>query len=109
MDFEEIHRLGLLGYDEKTETWYVQARESHRLVLTRRSLARLVQMYNSIHTGNTLVLLPEQELRRLEESRQRHSEALREAHLKLDRQRRRNPLILLGRLLRRAFATGPRS
>jgi hypothetical protein len=95
MDFEEKHRLGMLGYDEKTETWYVQSPDSHRLVLTRHSLARLVQMYNSIHKGNALVLLEQRELRRLEETRQRHSEALRDLYLFLERRNRRHPLALI--------------
>jgi hypothetical protein len=84
MDFEETHRLGAPGYDERTETWYVQQPESSRLMLTRQSLARLVQMYNSIHKGNTLVLLEQRELRRLEESRRRHSQALRDFYVSLD-------------------------
>jgi hypothetical protein len=92
MDFEETHRLGMIGYDEKTETWYVQSTDSHRLMLTRHSLARLVQMYNSIHKGSALVLLEQRELRRLEETRRRHSEALRDLYLFLERRNRRGPL-----------------
>jgi hypothetical protein len=98
MDFEEVQHVGMIGYDEKTETWYVQPRDSHRLMLTRQSLARLIQMYNSIHKANALVLMEERELRRLEDSRLRHSQALREAYLTLDRHERRHPLALLRRL-----------
>jgi len=67
MDFDPTHRLAALGFDEKTETWYVQPPESHRLILTRQSLARLVQLYNSIHKGNPLVLAESRNLHRLEE------------------------------------------
>ncbi len=98
MDNEETYRSGTVGYDEKSETWYVHSSEAHRVMLTRRSLARLVQLYNSIHKGNALVLLEQRELRRIEETRQRHSEALRDLHLFVDR-RRRGPLGLLRRLL----------
>ena len=100
MEFEETHRLGTLGYDEKSETWYVQSRESHRVMLTRHSLARLVHLYNSIHKGNALVLLGQRELRHLEETRQRHSETLRDLYLALERKRRRTPLAILRRVLR---------
>jgi hypothetical protein len=91
MESEGANRLGVLSFDERTETWYVQPPESQRLMLTRQSLARLVQMYNSIHRGRALVLLERSELQRLEEARRRHSETIRDLHLALDR-RRRNPL-----------------
>ena len=87
MDFEETHRLGTLGYDERTETWYVQPPETHRLALTRRSLARLVQMYNSIHRGKTLALIEHGEFRRLEETKRLHSQALRDLYEAIDRRR----------------------
>jgi len=101
MEYEETHRLAMLGYDEKTETWFVQPRESHRLALTRQSLAQLVQLYNSIHKGDGLVLVTQRELRQLEESRQRHSETLRDLYLCLDRQEQQGPLGTLKRCLRR--------
>ncbi len=101
MDNEETHRLGVVGYDEESETWYVQSPESHRLMLTRRSLGRLVQLYNTIHKGNALVLIEQREVRRLEEARQRHSEALRDLYLFLERRRRHSPLGLLRRIFNR--------
>jgi hypothetical protein len=106
MEFEETHRLGAPGYDERTETWYVQQPESTRLMLTRQSLARLVQMYNSIHKGNTLVLLEQRELRRLEETRARHSQALRDLYVCLDRKQERHPLTYLRKLFRALSALG---
>lgn len=99
MDFEETRRLDLIGYDEKTETWYLQSRDSRPLQLTRPSLQRLVQLYNSIHKGNTLVLLEQREVRRLEETRQRHSAVLRDLYLFLDRKERRRPLRLVQRFI----------
>jgi hypothetical protein len=87
MEHEDPPRLDLLAYDEKSETWYVQTCSSQRLMLTRKSLARLVQMYNSIHKGNPLVLLDQREVRRFEEVRRRHSEALRDLSLLLERRR----------------------
>jgi len=78
VDFEETQRLGILAFDEKTETWFLRARESQRLMLTRQSLTRLVQMYNSIHRGSPLVLLAQTELRTLEEARRCHAEAAAE-------------------------------
>ncbi len=108
MDFEETRRLDLVGYDEKTETWYLQARDGRPLQLTRQSLTRLVQLYNSIHKGSPLVLLEQREVRRLEETRQRHSETLRDLYLFLDRKERRRPFRLLSRALGatlRLFAT----
>lgn len=100
MEFEDLQRLDMLGFDERTETWFVRSRESHRLMLTRRSLARLVQMYNSIHSGNTLALMERRELERMDESRRRQSAELRELRLQLDRAGRRRPLALLGRMCR---------
>lgn len=95
MDFEETRRLDFVGYDEKTETWYIQSRDSRPLLLTRQSLVRLVQLYNSIHKGSSLVLMEQRELRRMEEARQRHSEILRDLYLFMDRKERRRPHRLL--------------
>jgi len=108
MEFEETHRLGMLGYDEKTETWFVQPRESHRLVLSRQSLAQLVQLYNSIHKTNGLALVNQKDLRAMEESRRRHSQTVRDLYLCLDRRQRRNPLNLARRCLRALFGTARR-
>ena len=109
MEYEETHRLALLGYDEKTETWFVQPRESHRLALTRQSLAQLVHLYNSIHKGDGLVLVTQRELRLLEESRQRHSETLRDLYLCLDRQERTGPVRLLRDFFARIVRPSPRA
>lgn len=97
MDFEETRRLDILGYDEKSETWFIQTKGSRPLQLTRASLQRLVQSYNSIHRGQTLVLLEQRELRRIEETRRRHSEILRDLYLFLDRKERHRPHRLLQR------------
>jgi len=98
MEFEDLKRLDMLGFDERTETWFVRSRESHRLMLTRRSLARLVQMYNSIHSGNTLALMERRDLERMEESRRRQCADLRDLRLQLDRAKRRRPMALLARI-----------
>ena len=65
MEHEDTRRPGLIGYDERTETWFVRSADSQKLMLTRQSLARLVEMYNSVHTGRPIVLVEERELRRL--------------------------------------------
>jgi hypothetical protein len=85
MEFEETRRLGALGYDEKSETWFLQSKESQRLVLTRQSLAHLVQLYNSVHKGKRLALVDHAELRKLEETGRRQAEALRDLRLLLER------------------------
>ncbi len=103
MDSEDTRHQELLGYDEQSETWYVQTRESGRLILSRQSLARLVQLYNEIHKGSPFVLLEQRELRRMEETRQRQSETLRDLYLFLDRKERRRPLSIVRRFLGRVF------
>lgn len=101
MDFEETRRVEAIEYDEKSETWYVQVRDSGRLPLSRESMQRFVLAYNSIHKGNQLVLLELRELRRMEETRQRHSEILRDLYLFLDRKERRHPWTVLRRVFSR--------
>jgi hypothetical protein len=98
VDFGETQRRGMVGYDEKTETWFLRSRESQRLMLTRQSLNHLVQMYNGIHQGRPLVLLERSALDRLEEARAEQADLLRELHLRLHR---RGPGLLpsLGRIL----------
>jgi hypothetical protein len=65
MEYEETRRPGLIGYDERTETWYVRSADSQRLMLTRQSLTHLVEMYNSVYSGRPMALVEERELRRL--------------------------------------------
>jgi hypothetical protein len=80
VDFEETLRRSMVGYDEKTETWYLRARESQRLMLTRQSLNHLVTMYNGIHQGRPLVLLSRSDFDRLEEARREQAELLDTLH-----------------------------
>ena len=80
MDFEETLRRSMVGYDERTETWYLRARESQRLMLTRQSLNHLVTMYNGIHQGRPLVLLDRVDFDRLEEARREQAELLASLH-----------------------------
>jgi hypothetical protein len=75
MEHEDTRRPGLLGFDEQTETWFIRSAESQRLMLTRQSLAHLVEMYNSVHTGRPIILIEERELRCLRETRRRAEEA----------------------------------
>lgn len=75
MEHEDTRRPSLMGYDERTETWYVRSAESQRLMLTRQSLSRLVEMYNSVYTGRPIVLIEEREFRILQEARRRADEA----------------------------------
>ncbi len=92
MESDELRSIGLLAYDEKTETWYLDTRDSHRLVLDRESLERLVSLYNSIHSGSPLQLKDERSLMRLEEANRRMSVTIRDLYLHIDR-RRRGPLF----------------
>jgi hypothetical protein len=75
MEHKDSGRSGLIGYDERTETWFVRSADSQKVMLTRQSLARLVEMYNSVHTGRLIVLLEERELRRLQKIGHRAEEA----------------------------------
>jgi hypothetical protein len=75
MEHEDGGRPGLIGYDERTETWFVRSADSQKLMLTRQSLARLVEMYNSVHTGRPIVLIEERELRRVMATGHRAEEA----------------------------------
>jgi hypothetical protein len=104
MDSGETRRQELLGYDERTETWYIQGHGAGRLLLTRQSLQRLVQLYNSIHKGNPLELLEQRDLRRLQEDRHRWSVVLRDLNLLLDRRTKTRPTNRLRRLLGKLFA-----
>ena len=95
MEHEDTRRPGLIGYDERTETWFVRSADSQKLMLTRQSLARLVEMYNSVHTGRPIVLVEERELRRLL-AVGRHAEEARAAAAATEHRR---PVDLLTRLV----------
>jgi len=101
MENDELHRIGLLTYDEKTETWYIETGDVHRLTLSRQTLDGLLQLYNSIHTGNRLLLSDEKTLRRLEENNQRLSQTIRDLYLYADRERQNRPHRVIGRLIAR--------
>jgi hypothetical protein len=95
MEHEGTRRPGLIGYDERTETWFVRSADSQKLMLTRQSLAHLVDMYNSVHTGRPIVLVEERELRRLLAAGRRTEEARANAAAA----ERRHPAGLLTRLV----------
>ncbi|MDM7914609.1 MAG: hypothetical protein QUU85_04990, partial [Candidatus Eisenbacteria bacterium] len=107
MDNDELRNLDQVGYDERTETWYLDTREIGRLSLTRRSLDSLVQLYNSVHTGNPLLLGERKTIRRIEENNRRLSETVRDLYLHIDRQRESRVDRVLGRLLRRLWQRAP--
>ncbi|MCA9726909.1 MAG: hypothetical protein KC729_04445 [Candidatus Eisenbacteria bacterium] len=108
MDSGDTRRQEILGYDERTETWFIQLGEPGRIALSHHSLNRLVQHYNSIHKGNPLVLLEQREVRRLEEHRHRSSVVLRDLNLLLDRRENRRPQSRLRRFLQRLWGDGRR-
>jgi hypothetical protein len=91
MDNEDRRSIGLLGFDEQTETWYIDIRDARRIVLSRSSLESLVAIYNSIHTGNRLVLSDERSVRRIEGNNHDLLEAVRELHLEFDRRQQSLP------------------
>ncbi len=104
MESEDTRSQDLLGYDEQTETWFIDTKESGRLVLSRPSLERLVGLYNRIHKGRPLQLMEQREMRRIEESRKRHSETLRDLHLLQHRRSQRKPIGLAKRVWRRVIS-----
>jgi hypothetical protein len=104
MENDELHRLDLLSFDEKTETWFLDTREARRLPLSRPTLEGLVQLYNSIHRGSPLQLSDRRDIERLEESHHRLSETIRDLYLHLDRHERRKPSRLLLGALRQLAA-----
>jgi len=89
----------MLGFDEKSETWFIDMREARKVTLTRQTLDGLVHLYNSVHTGNPLLLSDRKTLRRLEENNLRLSETIRDLYLYIDRQERRRPHRILARLV----------
>jgi hypothetical protein len=100
MEHEDTRRHGLIGYDERTETWFVRSPESQRLMLTRLSLTHLVEMYNSVHTGRRILLVEERELRQLQEAALQAEEARAIISEVLDRR----PTGLLARMAARLVA-----
>lgn len=100
MESDELHRLEMLGFDEKAETWTLDMRETKKLMLTRQTLDGLVHLYNSVHTGNPLLLCDRRRLRRLEENNQRLSETIRDLYLQIDQRDQSRP----GRILVRSAA-----
>ena len=91
MEMDDASRVGLLGFDEKTESWYVDTGGAGRLPLCRLTLENLVEMHNSIHRGNRLLLGDEKTLRRLEENNRRLSSTIRDLYDHIDRERQRRP------------------
>ena len=90
MEGDESNRIGLLGFDERSETWFVEADDSGRFPLDRQSLAGLVQTYNTIHTGNRLRLEEEKTLRQLQENNERLRRTIRDLYLQIDGERRKH-------------------
>jgi hypothetical protein len=105
MEHEDTRRPGLMGYDEKSETWYLRSAETQRLMLTRQSLAHLVEMYNTVHTGRPMVLIEERDLRHLRELRRRSEETL---FVATPAPRLRERLARLASGIRRRLGTGRR-
>ena len=99
MDNDEIHRLDLLGFDEKTESWFLDTCETRQLLLSRSTLEGIVRLYNSKHTGNPLRIVDQRSLDRLEENNRRLAETVRDLYLHIDRRNRRG---ILRRLVRGA-------
>jgi hypothetical protein len=101
MENDELRRTEMLGFDEKSETWFLDTREARRVTLTRQTLDGLVHLYNSVHTGNPLLLSDRKTLRRLEESNQRLSQTIRDLYLYIDRREQQRAHRVAGRLLAR--------
>ncbi len=99
MENDGLHRLDLLCFDERTETWFIDTREARRLTLTRQTLDGLVHLYNSVHTGSPLLLGDRRSYRRLEENNQKLSETIRDLYLYIDRRNRKGPRRVAARLI----------
>ena len=72
MESDELRHLDQLGFDEKTETWFVDTSETSRLALTRSTLEALVQLYNRIHRGNPLHVADQKTLHRMRDGNAGH-------------------------------------
>lgn len=101
MESDGLNRLDMLSFDERTETWYIDARDSRRLSLTRHTLEGLVHLYNAIHSGNPLSISERRTLRRLEENNQRLNEMVRDLYRAIDSRDRWRPDRIAGRIVRR--------
>lgn len=99
MENDELRRLEALGFDERSETWFLDMRESRKMTLTRQTLNGLVHLYNSVHTGNPLLLSDRKTVRRLEENNQRLSETIRDLYVQLDTREQNRPHRVIGRFL----------
>jgi hypothetical protein len=97
MENDELHRLEMLGFDEKSETWFIDMRDARKVTLTRQTIDGLIHLYNSVHTGNPLLLSDRRTLRRLEENNQRLSETIRDLYLYIDRHEQSRPHRVLAR------------
>lgn len=103
MENDGLNRLEMLGFDEKSETWFLDARETRKVMLTRQTLDGLVHLYNSVHTGNPLLLCDRKSLRRLEENNQRLSETIRDLYCYIDRREQSRPHRVVARFIARIF------
>jgi hypothetical protein len=99
MENDGLHRIEMLGFDEKAETWFLDMRETRKMTLTRQTLNGLVHLYNSVHTGNPLLLSDRKTVRRLEENNQRLSETIRDLYLQLDLREQSRPHRVAARLV----------
>jgi hypothetical protein len=99
MDNDELESIGLLGFDEKTETWFIDTRESRRLLLDRQTIEGIVRVYNSIHSGNPLTLYDRRSVRRLEDDNRRLAHTIRDLYDHIDRERAREPRQIAQRIV----------
>ncbi len=74
-------------------------------MLTRQTLDGLVHLYNSVHTGNPLLLSDRKTIRRLEENNQRLSETIRDLYMYIDRREEARPHKILARFFVEAPAS----
>jgi hypothetical protein len=103
MENDGLNRLEMLGFDERSETWFLDTRETRKVMLTRQTLDGLVHLYNSVHTGNPLLLCDRKTLRRLEENNQRLSETIRDLYCYIDRRDQGRPHRVVARFIAGIF------
>ncbi|MBM3316814.1 MAG: hypothetical protein FJY75_03075 [Candidatus Eisenbacteria bacterium] len=81
---EPSQGLQRVGFDQRSESWYLALPASRRLPLDRATLARLVSLYNEIHRGNPLTLVERRILRALGRERDDLRDTVRSLYAYID-------------------------
>jgi hypothetical protein len=74
-----------LGFDWRTESWYVELPPGEPLRLDRPTLRHLVELYNRIHHGDPLYLLDHRHLRQIQDQQLRLTRTVRDLYAFMER------------------------